>query len=850
VNAVQALAASPLFTASPGGTPTREAAEVMRRFPPRPAGHRWPESSQPREQVLARLLAPPFPLANGAGQRQRRWGMMRMLDWLGSQPGCTWQQRWAASGAEDAGQWRQLPARWLASTGRISASSQRPESGLGGGLLLLICGDVIRPGLPWLLASSGLQNLTTEMARIRDPDSFAGLRRLCDAEQASTVTRDLSLRRIAAIMAAKGGAVSDITAGDCLELARAAGQVGGSRATGMYFYQLLRGTGVFPQQAPATMRMFTTQGQLSAGQLIDRCGIACRPVRDLLVAYLSEQQLMVDHASLRAMAHVLGNLFWRDLERHHPGIDSLRLAPEAAAGWKQRIQLKTRRSTTSAGDVIETHAPRSAAASALFTVRAFYLDIAQWAVDDPARWAAWAAPCPIRDGEVPYRKEFSRRKARMDQRTRERLPALPVLAAAADDERHASARRLSAAQAAAPGEVFTAAGQDLRRPVMTSRASARIWADDPATGKRRDLTLEEHRGFWSWAAIEVLRHSGIRIEELTELSHHSVVQYRLPATGELIPLLQIAPSKTDTERLLVISPELADVLSAIISRIRDEGGAIPLVVSYDDNERLWNPPMPLLFQRRLRAENRPITAQAIRQLLDIALARTGLTDASGLPLRFAPHDFRRLLITDAIMHGMPPHIAQLVAGHRDINTTMGYKAVYPEEVINGHRAFIARRRALRPSEEYRTPTDAEWEEFLGHFERRRVALGDCGRAYATSCIHEHSCIRCPLLRVDTAQRPRLAGIRDNLIARISEARQQGWAGEAEGLEVSLAAANAKLAQLDGLIARRTAAIGLGLPAFGDIAGRAIAAQEPTRPHPTRLHDRLVQRRAAPAGLLV
>jgi hypothetical protein len=98
-----------------------------------------------------------------------------------------------------------------------------------------------------------------------------------------------------------------------------------------------------------------------------------------------------------------------------------------------------------------------------------------------------------------------------------------------------------------------------------------------------------------------------------------------------------------------------------------------------------------------------------------------------------------MLITDAIMHGMPPHIAQLVAGHRDISTTMGYKAVYPEEIITGHRAFIARRRALRPSAEYRTPTDAEWEEFLGHFERRKLALGDCGRAYGTSCIHEHSC---------------------------------------------------------------------------------------------------------------
>jgi len=68
--------------------------------------------------------------------------------------------------------------------------------------------------------------------------------------------------------------------------------------------------------------------------------------------------------------------------------------------------------------------------------------------------------------------------------------------------------------------------------------------------------------------------------------------------------------------------------------------------------------------------------------------------------------FRRLIITDAIMHGMPPHIAQLIAGHRDINNTMSYRqAVYPEEAINRSRAFIARRGSLRPSEEYRTPSD-------------------------------------------------------------------------------------------------------------------------------------------------
>ena len=69
--------------------------------------------------------------------------------------------------------------------------------------------------------------------------------------------------------------------------------------------------------------------------------------------------------------------------------------------------------------------------------------------------------------------------------------------------------------------------------------------------------------------------TGIRVEELLELSHHSLVQYRLPDTGELVPLLQIAPSKTDAERLLVVSPELADVLSAIICRVRGSDGAVP-----------------------------------------------------------------------------------------------------------------------------------------------------------------------------------------------------------------------------------------------------------------------------------
>jgi hypothetical protein len=815
--------------ARPAGSRPQEPAEAAQtRFPPRRVAATWPQTRLSRAGVDQRLLAAPFVADTPAGEDNRRRGVRIVLDWLETVPGESWQQRWLASGAGEDGRadWRALPTRWRkAATGwdcRFDAKV------LGAGLLSLTCADVIRPQAAWLLATATPKRLAMEMARTRDPAGFAELAARCEANPVGESTTRVALHRIAIILAAKGGAVADITVGDCLELLGIAAEVcDDGHYKSPHFYQLLNAAGVFGGAAAPTVRALTTDRRQGVEQLIDRCEIACRPVRDLLVDYLRERQANIDYVTLVRLADTLGRLFWRDLELAHPGIGSLRLAPEQAAAWKQRILTKTTRRKHADGSLTEVRGLRLSATNCLMAVRAFYLDIAQWATDDPARWGPWAVPCPIKAGEIPHRKQAAARKSRMDARTRERMPVLPALVAAADAARKAAADRLAAAQAAAPGELFTAAGQTLRRAVTTRAHASKVWAEDPAGGPRRNLALDEHRAFWAWAAVEVLRHTGIRVEELTELTHASLVQYRLPSTGELVPLLHIAPSKTDEERLLVISPELADVLSAIVCRVRDHTGAIPLVAAYDYHERVYNPPLPILLQRRVGTENRPINAPAIRKLLDEALAATGLTGADGQPLRFLPHDFRRIFITDAVLNGMPPHIAQLVVGHRDINTTMGYKAVYPEEAINGHRAFLARRRELRPAEEYRTPTDAEWEEFLGHFEHRKLALGDCGRAYGTACIHEHSCIRCPLLRLDPAQRPRLASIRDNLITRIDEAHREGWTGEAQGLQVSLAAANQKLAQLDQIAARR-ATIHLGMPAFPDLAGRTIA---PGNEHP-------------------
>lgn len=545
---------------------------------------------------------------------------------------------------------------------------------------------------------------------------------------------------------------------------------------------------------------------------MDRYRLHCRPVRDLIVNYLRERQPSLDFASLDAVSRTLAGLFWAQIEALAPGIDSLRLPAEVARSWKENLKTKKRTTTNGDGQLVELSSPRTNAKDELLRVRAFYLDIAQWSADDPARWAPWAAPCPISDTEIQRAKDLKHRKARMDQRTRERLPVLPILVHTTNDRRTAAAQRLQSARNTPPGALLST-DTTLRAAVVVKANGRHHWVEDTNTGKRRNLTYEEDEAFWAFATIEVLRLTGIRCEELLELTHHSITEYRLPSTGEIVPILQIAPSKTDTERLLLVGPELADVLSAIISRLRTGGRAIPLVASYDVREKIWNPPMPLLFQRAIGSENRAFTPTAIRKLLINALAATGLTETSGDPLRFSPHDFRRIFVTDAIMNGLPPHIAQIICGHKTIDTTMGYKAIYPTETIEAHRAFIARRRATRPSEEYRTPTDEEWDSFLAHFEKRKVSVGTCARAFGNPCIHEHACVRCSLLRPDLEQRPRLLQIQTNLEARIIDAKREGWLGEVEGLQVSLTGVEHKIAQTDATLQRRSTDTNLGIPSF-------------------------------------
>jgi hypothetical protein len=101
----------------------RDLFELRRQFPPRANPASWEETRASRGGVLARVLAAPFAYESANHQAEVRRGICSVLDWLAQVPGRTWQQRWTASGAEQAADWRTLVAT-PAAAGPPSAGSR------------------------------------------------------------------------------------------------------------------------------------------------------------------------------------------------------------------------------------------------------------------------------------------------------------------------------------------------------------------------------------------------------------------------------------------------------------------------------------------------------------------------------------------------------------------------------------------------------------------------------------------------------------------------------------------------------------------------------------------------------
>jgi integrase len=716
--------------------------------------------------------------------------MPALLAELEKAPGTTWQQRWEARGLNDG---TLVPADLVSGKkdrGRMTTSAR-----------ILFCLRVVRPSLKALRAARYPRLAEHLRLAADDPllDKFVDHVR---GSEAHVVQQGLALVDVAQALVVFDISLADLTPGVLLHYALTSRELTGYRHMPVAgaTWQLLRSMGVFPPSSPHSLRAALLQGQLTIEQLVDRDRSATPGVREVFIEYLRRRAVGLDYNTLSQLAHLLTQLFWRNVEKVNPQQVGLQLSEETYQQWKQSVS------------VLPNGGRRLNLLNILMKIRSFYLDLQSWAYDDPGLWGPWVAPCPVRESEV-RRTHVARRRIneRMADRTRTHQPLLPLLFDHVTNRWLYHRDLLAATQAAGIGEYFTydgvqwqrTASENDRRYVQRGE-DYRLRAVNRDTGELVNVSLEEG-AFFDWAVVEILRHAGLRIEELLELTHLSIRNYQR-TNGEVIALLVIAPSKADRERVIPMSAELFHPIAQVVKRLRSQYGTVPLAHSYDPYERVWKASLPYLFQRLNGLHRSAVTPTTIRRRLQACCAELAKIHPEFEGVNFAPHDFRRLFATELVNSGLPIHIGAALLGHLSIETTRGYVAVFDEVVVLHYQQFLDRRREQRPPEEYRDPTSVEWTEFEEHFDKRKVELGSCGRPHGTPCAHEHACIRCPMLTLNPKMVPRLDELEADLVERRAHALANGWKGEIEGVDLTLTFLRSKRTQT-----RR--AVSLGMPAL-------------------------------------
>lgn len=301
---------------------------------------------------------------------------MELATWLDQFPGGSWAQKWSASGAEDLG------IEWWTLTGLKIHHGCRAA-------VTLMALRAVRPSYEWM-AVARLKSSARRFQEVNELDDFARFHAAGGHHGLHYDARGAAVLTLVRIMITTGKAMADLTKEDFTHYIAAMRAL--NRPPSVHVtWLLLRDIGFLAGEEPSVQAAMAA-GPPSVEAMVDRNNVACGPVRDLFVDYLKHRATTLDQNSLASVCYQLVNVFWSDLQAHDPEICSLHVSPEAAAAWKRRLQ---------------TRMTPTVYLSNLVAVRAFYLDIAEWALQEPGRWSRWAAPCPVRPHELKGHRKLS-----------------------------------------------------------------------------------------------------------------------------------------------------------------------------------------------------------------------------------------------------------------------------------------------------------------------------------------------------------------------------------------------------------------------------------------------------------
>jgi hypothetical protein len=320
-------------------------------------------------------------------ERARARGARLLLEHLSTFPGGAWQQRWEASGLDDAGQ----PVNAM-----IPGLEGRKEICTGAACLFSL--RVIRPSLLALRSTRFAGYGGRFLEAQRDPMLKEFLKRVRD-QPVHPMHRTAALFDVAAALTTQGIALAVLTPEAFLHYIwqsrdqgltmKARGRQNRGQFPGQLAWPVLHEMGVFPAGSPATVRAAVLTGRRTLEELVDRYDIRHQGVRQLILDYLSRRRSELDYSSLDQHARSLAGAFWAKIEELSPRHPDLRIDADLYARWREAIGTRS-----------DGQGQRHEVERILRSVRSFYTDLHSWDMG--------AVGCPLPGpGQRPARADRS-----------------------------------------------------------------------------------------------------------------------------------------------------------------------------------------------------------------------------------------------------------------------------------------------------------------------------------------------------------------------------------------------------------------------------------------------------------
>ncbi|MBB5378563.1 integrase [Deinococcus metalli] len=584
------------------------------------------------------------------------YGAKCLLDWLETQCGRTWQERWL-NGEPSIMNWGEAP----------SVRNRKHFDSMRLALSPLLCLRVLRPSYEWL-NHQHFNKLHLKLSATTDTEDFRMIKETAKLMKFSGHSTLRTMLCATLIAIHTGKRISAFTLEDLQEYDE-------KRKLGIHYlvtaaslWNVLRYNRII-EGGLATSGTSKIVGALESEELLDKYLILDPDQRFVFASYLDHCSVQCSPLALKQEAAFLLEAFWRDILHHHPEQLTFEVSRSIANAWKKRKKVDP--------DTGE----RMNAAGVFSTVRAFYAFLDERAREDPETWEKFAAYNPVDLADIQGEEKLtSDGNAKKRKDTAEKLQYLGIFWETLRKNSENAMRLLEAARQAGPGEQFEANGKQFLR-VPTSRSlistenygtvSVKVTEVGHPGAKNIDAVSQEHSAFWIWASMDLLLRTGLRPWELYRLEKADISKI-VDTNNNVVPCLMIRAGKTDEPRVVQLTPKAVATLSHIMRRVQGELDSYPAVPRFEVVEGEYVEDAQLILQKSLSSYRSGFYGTELLRWLHTFHA--DLYEQRMLPdwVTFTPKDCRRLVATKMYIKGVPLLEIQRFLGHKHLQTTSLY----------------------------------------------------------------------------------------------------------------------------------------------------------------------------------